>query len=72
MKAADPAGPAEQASPAARARRCRVVHAWLSEETYAELEREASRRGMHIDRLVATYLQTIARDGLSKGRQCRR
>jgi hypothetical protein len=36
--------------------RCRVVHAWLTVELYALLEREADRRGAHVDQLAADML----------------
>lgn len=45
-------------------RRCRVSHAWLTEETYQLLEAEASRRRMNIDALTALILTDLSRDNL--------
>lgn len=57
---ATPAGEAKQLSPP----RCRVAHAWMTAERYAQLEHEAHRRGTSPDafaaELVDYYLRKLA------------
>lgn len=40
-------------------RRCRVAHAWLSDEIYARLCAEAEARREHPDQLAASIVQVI-------------
>jgi hypothetical protein len=40
-------------------RRCCVAHAWVSDETYAALERAANARRMHPDMLAAELLLAV-------------
>lgn len=44
--------------------RHRIVHPWLSAETYAGLLSAAKRRNTHVDRLAAAILTTIVADDL--------
>lgn len=50
------AAPADvQRSPA----RCRVAHAWMTEDDYLEIEILAAERGEHPDRLAAQILHGV-------------
>jgi len=44
-------------------RRCRVAHAWITNEMYAQLEAEAGRQRCHPDELVAQIVESVLDGG---------
>lgn len=54
--------PTAQHAPSAR--RHRMMHPWLSAETFAKIEAEAARRKLHPDVLAALVLEIVAHDNL--------
>lgn len=55
-----PAGTAKKLSP----RRHHVVHAWVTQEIHQLLEREAKRRRVHPDQLVAEIVTVVIGDDM--------
>lgn len=54
----------EQAELQPPPRRCRVAHAWITDELYGQLELEAQRQRCHPDELVARLLECTLDGGL--------
>lgn len=49
----------EVATPTLSAPRCRVVHAWVTDDVLARLQAAADRRRIHPDQLVASLVETV-------------
>lgn len=59
---------AQTASPAPfqpTPRAVHVAHAWLKEGVFVELNAEAIRRGVHVDRLTADIVEAVLMFGLA-------